>query len=226
MSSASNDTSSASPSSVLSASSASSSSNARRASPSKSKAPPPFIPNRSSIVEGESWPAGMELERSSAADASAAVFTRVRVLGCGALEDRVVLDGGGTAEDDATALFELRCLSDGSRSSRSMASICVRALAIVAVSSSCGGPLPNMADFLRRKAEFHLFFTAFSALPGSNLAIFVHALPQRCWASASIVSSSCVHPPFPTLFADPSRNPFRDLHPREAALVHALDDNF
>ena len=142
------------------------------------------------MVEGESCPAGMELERSSAADASAAVFTRVRVLGCGALDDRVVLDGGGTAEDDATALLELRCLSEGSLSSLSIASICVRALAIVAVSSSCGGPLPNMADFFRRKAEFQRFLTAFSALPGSNLAIFVHALPQRCWASASMVSSS------------------------------------
>ena len=138
----------------------------------------------------------MELERSSAADASAAVFTLVRVLGCGAEDDRVVRAGCGTAEDDATALLELRCLSDGSRSSRSMASICVRARAMVAVSSSCGGPLPNMADFFRRKAEFHLFFTAFSARPGNNLAIFVHALPQRCWASARIVSSSCVHPPF------------------------------
>ena len=151
---------------------------------------PRRTPNRSSIVEGESCPAGMELERSNAADASAAVFTRVRVLGCGALDDRVVLDGGGTAEDDATALLEERCLSDGSLSSLSIASICVRALAIVAVSSSCGGPLPNMADFLRRKAEFHLFLTAFSVRPGSNLAIFVHALPHRCWASAKIVSSS------------------------------------
>ena len=154
------------------------------------KGTPRRTPNRSSIVEGESWPAGMELERSNAAEASAAVFTLVRVLGCGALEDRVVLDGGGTAEDDATALLEERCLSDGSRSSRSMASICVRALAIVAVSSSCGGPLPNMADFFRRKAEFHLFLTAFSARPGNNLAIFVHALPHLCCASASMVSSS------------------------------------
>mmetsp|Transcript_5531 Transcript_5531/g.16754 ORF Transcript_5531/g.16754 Transcript_5531/m.16754 type:complete len:223 (-) Transcript_5531:789-1457(-) len=138
----------------------------------------------------------MELERSKAADASAAVFTRVLVFGCGALEERVVRDGAGTADEDATARFELRCLSEGSRSSLSIASICVRARAIVAVSSSCGGPLPNMADFFRRKAEFQRFFTAFSALPGSNLAIFVQALPQRCCASASMVSSSCVQPPF------------------------------
>ena len=142
------------------------------------------------MVEGESCPAGMLLDLSNAADASAAVFTRVRVLGCGALDDRVVRAGCGTAEDDATALFEDLCLSEGSRSSRSMASICVRARAMVAVSSSCGGPLPNIADFFRRKAEFHRFFTAFSALPGSNLAIFVQALPQRCCASASMVSSS------------------------------------
>merc|ERR1719305_2147821 len=132
----------------------------------------------------------MEFERSSAADASAAVFTRVRVLGCRALDDRVVLDGAGTADDEATARFEERCLSEGSRSSRSMASICVRARAIVAVSSSWGGHLPNIALILRLKAEFQRFFTAFSALPGSNLAIFVQALPQRCWTSASMVSSS------------------------------------
>merc|ERR1719171_1827720 len=130
----------------------------------------------------------MELERSKAAEASAAVFTRVRVLGCGALEERVVRDGAGTADDDATARFEERCLSEGSLSSLSIASICVRALAIVAVSSSCGGPLPNIALFLRLNAEFQRFFTAFSARPGSNLAIFVQALPQRCWASARIVS--------------------------------------
>ena len=55
------------------------------------------------MVDGESCPAGMLLDLSNAADASAAVFTLVRVLGCGALDDRVVLDGGGTADDDATA---------------------------------------------------------------------------------------------------------------------------
>ena len=51
----------------------------------------------------------MEFERSKAADASAAVLTRVRVLACGALEDRVVRDGAGIDEEDATALFDDLC---------------------------------------------------------------------------------------------------------------------
>mmetsp|Transcript_6131 Transcript_6131/g.15643 ORF Transcript_6131/g.15643 Transcript_6131/m.15643 type:complete len:257 (-) Transcript_6131:553-1323(-) len=55
---------------------------------------------------------------------------------------------------------------------------------------------PNACALLRRKAEFHRFFTAFSARPGSSSAIFVQALPQRAWAAAMTASSSGVQPPF------------------------------
>mmetsp|Transcript_10300 Transcript_10300/g.34039 ORF Transcript_10300/g.34039 Transcript_10300/m.34039 type:complete len:232 (-) Transcript_10300:882-1577(-) len=121
-------------------------------------------------------------------------------------------------DDDEPALFRCSQLEDDdvtelSFSSRSRSSMAALALAMAAVFSGVGkgvpsasparepggvsGPtLPNIADFLRRKAEFQRFLTAFSARPGSSLAIFVQAFPQRCWASANIVSSSWVQPPF------------------------------
>mmetsp|Transcript_13020 Transcript_13020/g.25864 ORF Transcript_13020/g.25864 Transcript_13020/m.25864 type:complete len:203 (-) Transcript_13020:976-1584(-) len=86
--------------------------------------------------------------------------------------------------------------------------------------------VPALILALLLVALFHLFFTAFSDLPGKSFAIFVQQFPHLAWASTSIASSSSVQPPFFKLGSRWLNQRSRHCLPILPGMRSAISDHF